>query len=44
MEGTGVDVELVISYLVTTAMSKIRRASLFIPNPRNFVKAVLSMV
>jgi 17beta-estradiol 17-dehydrogenase / very-long-chain 3-oxoacyl-CoA reductase len=41
---SGVDVELVISYLVTTAMSKIRRPSLFIPNPRNFVKSVLGKV
>lgn len=35
-----VDVELIISYLVTSAMSKIRRSSLFIPNPKNFVKSV----
>lgn len=40
----GVDVELVLSYLVTTAMSKIRKTSMFIPNPRNFVKAVLGKV
>jgi len=44
LQGTGVDVELVLSYLVTTAMSKIRKTSLFIPNPRNFVKAVLGKV
>ncbi len=42
--GTGVDVELCLSYLVTTAMSKIRKTSLFIPNPRNFVKAALGKV
>jgi 17beta-estradiol 17-dehydrogenase / very-long-chain 3-oxoacyl-CoA reductase len=35
-------VELVQSYLVTSAMSKIRRASATIPTPRAFVKAVLS--
>ena len=40
----GVQVELVISYLVTSAMSKIRRPSAFIPNPRNFVKAVLAKI
>ncbi|GAV27809.1 hypothetical protein PMKS-001277 [Pichia membranifaciens] len=34
----GVDVELVISYLVTSAMSKIRRASFTIPNPQRFNK------
>ena len=40
----GVQVQLVQSYLVTSAMSKIRRPSLLIPNPRNFVKAVLGKV
>jgi 17beta-estradiol 17-dehydrogenase / very-long-chain 3-oxoacyl-CoA reductase len=44
LAGTGVDVELCLSYLVTTAMSKIRKTSLFIPNPRNFVKAALGKV
>ena len=44
LKDTGVDVELVISYLVTTAMSKIRKTSMFIPNPRNFVKAVLGKI
>jgi 17beta-estradiol 17-dehydrogenase / very-long-chain 3-oxoacyl-CoA reductase len=44
LKGSGVDVELVLSYLVTTAMSKIRKTSLFIPNPRNFVKVVLTKV
>jgi 17beta-estradiol 17-dehydrogenase / very-long-chain 3-oxoacyl-CoA reductase len=44
LAGTGVDVELVISYLVTTAMSKIRKTSMMIPSPRAFVKSVLSKV
>jgi 17beta-estradiol 17-dehydrogenase / very-long-chain 3-oxoacyl-CoA reductase len=44
LKGTGVDVELVLANLITTAMSKIRKTSLFIPNPRNFVKATLSKV
>lgn len=37
-----IHVQLVESYLVTSAMSKIRRTSLLIPNPRQFVKAALS--
>ena len=40
----GVTVDLVQSYLVTSAMSKIRRTSLFIPNPRAFVRSALSKV
>ncbi|KAH0598930.1 hypothetical protein MHUMG1_03043 [Metarhizium humberi] len=39
-----VDVYLVLSHLVTTAMSKVRRPSLLIPNARNFVKAALGKV
>lgn len=39
-----VDVYLVLSHLVTTAMSKIRRPSLLIPTARNFVKSTLSKV
>ncbi|KAK9454966.1 hypothetical protein V1511DRAFT_378290 [Dipodascopsis uninucleata] len=39
-----IDVELVISYLVTSAMSKIKRTSLMIPNPRQFVQSTLSSV
>lgn len=40
----GVDVELVISYLVTSAMSKIKYSSFTIPNPKQFVKATLNNV
>ena len=40
----GITVELVQSYLITTAMSKIRRASLFVPSPRTYVRSVLSKV
>ncbi|KAK4044082.1 hypothetical protein C8A01DRAFT_12425 [Parachaetomium inaequale] len=40
----GVDVQLVVSYLVTTAMSKIRRTSLLIPNPKQFVRSALGKV
>lgn len=39
-----VQVELVQSYLVTSAMSKIRRASSLVPSPRTFVKAVLGKI
>ncbi|KAI9718292.1 MAG: hypothetical protein M1828_006756 [Chrysothrix sp. TS-e1954] len=41
---SGVRVQLVQSYLVTSAMSKIRKASAFIPNPRSFVKAALGKI
>jgi len=40
----GVDAHLVVSYLVTTAMSKIRRTSLLIPNPKQFVRSALGKV
>lgn len=40
----GVRVQLVQSYLVTSAMSKIRRASATIPSPRAFVRAALSKI
>ncbi|KAH6659381.1 short chain dehydrogenase [Truncatella angustata] len=39
-----VDVQLCLSYLVTTAMSKVRRPSLLIPNPKQFVGAALGKV
>lgn len=44
LAGKGVTVDLVQSYLVTSAMSKIRKTSLFIPNPKGFVKAALSHI
>lgn len=37
-------VELVQSYLVTSAMSKIRRPSLLVPSARSFVRSVLGSV
>lgn len=40
----GVTVELVQSYLVTSAMSKIRRPSALVPSPRGFVAVVLAKV
>lgn len=44
LKGSGVDVQLVLSYLVTTAMSKIRKTSMLIPNPRTFVKTALGKI
>jgi 17beta-estradiol 17-dehydrogenase / very-long-chain 3-oxoacyl-CoA reductase len=40
----GIDVELVQAYLITSAMSKIRRASASIPTPRAFVRSVLGKI
>lgn len=40
----GVTVELVQSYLVTSAMSKIRRPSLMVPSAKGFVRSVLKSV
>ncbi|KAL9107235.1 MAG: hypothetical protein Q9227_007859 [Pyrenula ochraceoflavens] len=40
----GICVHFVHSYLVTSAMSKIKRASWLIPNERDFVKATLAKV
>lgn len=40
----GITVQLVQSYLVTSAMSKIRRSSMLIPTPRTFVKAALGKI
>lgn len=39
-----ITVQLVQSYLVTSAMSKITRSSATIPNPRSFVRSVLGKV
>ncbi|KAK8210178.1 hypothetical protein M8818_003666 [Zalaria obscura] len=40
----GVHVQLVQSYLVTSAMSKIKRASATIPTPKQFVRAALGKI
>ncbi|KAJ5805175.1 hypothetical protein N7474_011062 [Penicillium riverlandense] len=40
----GITVELVQAYLITSAMSKIRRASASIPTPRAFVRATLGKI
>lgn len=36
-----IDVQLIISYLVTSNMSKIKRTSLMIPSPKSFVSSTL---
>jgi 17beta-estradiol 17-dehydrogenase / very-long-chain 3-oxoacyl-CoA reductase len=40
----GVHVQCVQSHLVTTAMSKIRKSSALVPNPRQFVQAALGKI
>jgi 17beta-estradiol 17-dehydrogenase / very-long-chain 3-oxoacyl-CoA reductase len=40
----GVDVQLVLSYLVVSAMSKIRRPSMLIPTARTFARAVVGKI
>ena len=40
----GVHTQLVIGYLITSAMSKVRRSSMMIPNPKQFVKATLGKI
>ncbi|KAI9934800.1 hypothetical protein ASPWEDRAFT_118248 [Aspergillus wentii DTO 134E9] len=44
LEQHGITVELVQAYLITSAMSKIRRTSATIPDPRAFVKSVLGKI
>lgn len=39
-----VDVQLVVSYLVTSSMSKIRKTSMLVPNPKSFVASTLRNV
>jgi 17beta-estradiol 17-dehydrogenase / very-long-chain 3-oxoacyl-CoA reductase len=40
----GIHVQCVQSHLVTTAMSKIRKTSVLVPNPRQFVRAALGKI
>lgn len=40
----GVKVQVVQSYLVTSALSKIRRSSAMVPTPKQFVRAALSKI
>jgi 17beta-estradiol 17-dehydrogenase / very-long-chain 3-oxoacyl-CoA reductase len=40
----GIQVELVLSYLVISAMSKVRKASWLIPTPKAFVRSTLGSI
>jgi 17beta-estradiol 17-dehydrogenase / very-long-chain 3-oxoacyl-CoA reductase len=44
LASSNIQVQLVQSYLVTSAMSKIKRPSLLIPTPKKFVRAALSRI
>lgn len=44
LKSSNVDVYLVLSYLVCSAMSKIKRPSMMIPTPRPFVRATLGKI
>ncbi|EXJ90240.1 beta-keto reductase [Capronia coronata CBS 617.96] len=44
LSSTGIEVFFVHSYLVTSAMSKIRRSNWLVPSERSFVRSVLSKI
>lgn len=44
LEQHGITVELVQAYLITSAMSKVRRTTALIPDPRSFVQSVLAKI
>lgn len=44
LEPSGITVHFVHAYLVTSAMSKVRRPSLFIPSEKQFVRSVLAKI
>ncbi|KAK7956470.1 uncharacterized protein PG986_005692 [Apiospora aurea] len=44
LKSSNVDVQLCLSYLVTTAMSKVRRTSALIPSARAFVRSALGKI
>lgn len=44
LEPHGVHVQCIQSHLITTAMSKIRKTSMLVPNPRQFVRATLGKI
>jgi 17beta-estradiol 17-dehydrogenase / very-long-chain 3-oxoacyl-CoA reductase len=44
LKSSNVDVQLCLSYLVTTAMSKVRRPNLLVPSPKPFVRTALGKV
>ena len=42
--GKGIDVETLDTYFVVSAMSKVRRASMMVPMPKQFVQSALAKV
>lgn len=44
LEPQGITVHFVQAYLITSAMSKIKKASLIVPNERNFVRSALGKI
>ncbi|CUS08303.1 unnamed protein product [Tuber aestivum] len=44
LKSDGVQVQLVVGYLITSAMSKVRRPSMMIPTPKGFVSATLGKI
>lgn len=44
LEQHGITVELVQAYLITSAMSKVRKTTALIPDPRAFVKSTLAKI
>jgi 17beta-estradiol 17-dehydrogenase / very-long-chain 3-oxoacyl-CoA reductase len=44
LKPSGVDVHLVLAYLITTALSKIRRTTILIPNPKQWVRSALGKI
>lgn len=44
LQGTGITVHFVQAYLITSAMSKIKRATWAVPSEKNFVRSALSKI
>lgn len=44
LEGTGITVHFIQAYLITSAMSKIRRANWVVPSEKNFVRSALGKI
>ena len=44
VRGKGIDVETLDTYFVVSAMSKVRKASAFVPMPKQFVQSALAKV
>ena len=44
LRGKGVDVQFILSHMVVTSMSKIRKSSVTIPSPKAFVRSVVQKI